>query len=231
MSVIDGDTVRLADGREVRLVGLQAPKLGLGRERFEDWPFSQEAKIRLADMVLERTVTLAFGGTRQDRYGRLLAHLFAEDGSWVQARMIAAGMARTYSFADNRACVGELLAFEGDARFDQRGIWADDYYAPRLASDTGGLLHLVNTFQLVEGRVISVARVRGRVFLNFGEDWRTDFTATISPGDLRRFDDDPESYENLVVRVRGWMKSYNGPEIELTHPEQLEIISPRLPPS
>ncbi len=231
MSVIDGDTVRLADGREVRLVGLQAPKLGLGREGFEDWPLSQDAKVRLADMVLERTVTLAFGGTRQDRYGRLLAHLFAEDGSWVQARMIAAGMARTYSFADNRACVGELLAFEGDARFDQRGIWADDHYAPRLARDTGGLLRLVNTFQLVEGRVVSVARVRGRVFLNFGEDWRTDFTATISPRDLRRFEDDPENYENLVVRVRGWMKSYNGPEIELTHPEQLEIISQRLPPS
>jgi endonuclease YncB( thermonuclease family) len=230
-SIVDGDTVGLADGREVRLVGLQAPKLALGRTNFDDWPLASEAKSRLAGMVLDRTVRLAFGGTSQDRYGRVLAHIFSEDGSWIQARMIAAGMARVYSFPDNRSCVETLLAYEGDARFDQRGIWADDYYAPQMASDTEMLLRHQNSFQLVEGRVRDVANVRGRIFLNFGQDWRSDFTVTIAPRDARRFEGDFAKYANAMIRVRGWLKSYNGPEIVVTHPEQIEFLEPRLPPS
>lgn len=230
-SIVDGDTLVLGDGREVRLVGLQAPKLGLGRQNFEDWPLAAEAKTRLGLMVFGRDIALSFGGRRQDRYGRLLAHLTVQDGSWIQARMIAAGLARVYSFSDNRACVNELLAYERDARLDQRGMWAIDEYAPKLAQDTQGLLQLENSFQLVEGRIKDIAIVGGRAFLNFGDDWKTDFTVTISPRDLRRFTDGVEIYENASVRVRGWMKSYNGPEIVATHPEQIELLAPHMPPS
>jgi len=230
-SIVDGDTLVLEDGREVRLVGLQAPKLGLGRRNFEDWPLAEEAKVRLGLMVLGRDVVLSFGGRRQDRYGRLLAHLTVEDGSWIQARMIAAGLARVYSFPDNRDCVNALLAYERDARLDQRGMWAMDEYTPKLAHNTESLLQFENTFQVVEGRVKAVAIVGGRVFLNFGDDWKTDFTVTIAPRDLRRFTDGLEVYENAAVRVRGWMKSYNGPEIVATHPEQIELLAPPMPPS
>src|SRR5262245_858154 len=41
--IIDGDTLRLDDGREVRLVGTQAPKLPLGRPNFPTWPLAEEA--------------------------------------------------------------------------------------------------------------------------------------------------------------------------------------------
>lgn len=230
-SIVDGDTLVLEDSREVRLVGLQAPKLGLGRQNFEDWPLAEEAKTRLGLMVLGRDIAMSFGGRREDRYGRLLAHLTAPDGSWIQARMIAAGLARVYSFSDNRACINSLLAYERDARLDERGMWAMDEYAPKMAQDTQGLLQLENTFQLVEGRIKDIAIVRGRAFLNFGDDWKTDFTVTISPRDLRRFAGGIEVYENANVRVRGWMKSYNGPEIVATHPEQIELLSPHMPPS
>ena len=43
-SVVDGDTLVLADGRQVRLVGIQAPKLPLGRDGFQPWPLADEAK-------------------------------------------------------------------------------------------------------------------------------------------------------------------------------------------
>ena len=43
-SVIDGDTVVLQGGAEVRLVGIQAPKLALGRPGLRDWPLATEAK-------------------------------------------------------------------------------------------------------------------------------------------------------------------------------------------
>src|SRR3546814_9137278 len=75
VTVIDGDTLTLADGREIRLVGIQAPKLALGRAGFQPWPLAEEAKARLAAFTLGRSLDLGFGGRRGDRHGRVLAHL------------------------------------------------------------------------------------------------------------------------------------------------------------
>ncbi|RDD62308.1 thermonuclease family protein [Ferruginivarius sediminum] len=224
VEIVDGDTLILADGREVRLVGLQAPKLPLGRPGFEAWPLSDEAKAALAEMTLDREVTPAYGGRRTDRHRRQLAHLFLEDGTWVQAEMLRKGLARVYSFADNRALVPRLLEFERAARAARRGIWDHPYYQVRTPWQVG---EDVGSFQLVEGRVMSAAVVRGRAYLNFGRNWREDFTVTLTPKVRRLFEDEgiePESYEGRVVRVRGWIESYNGPMIEATHPEQIEVL-------
>ena len=229
VSVVDGDTVFLDDGTQVRLVGTQAPKLPLGRRNFKTWPLATEAKTALEDLVLGERVELRYGGERTDRHRRRLAHLFVtgDDGLWVQGEMVRRGFARTYSFADNRSCVRQLQAHEAEARSAGRGIWRLDYYRLRKAANPDGLLSLVNSYQLVEGEVVSAADVRGRVFLNFGPNYRDDFTAVIAPRDARRFRGGPIdllALEGRRVRVRGWLESHNGPSIDVTHPEQIEII-------
>ena len=224
VEIVDGDTLILAGGRQVRLVGIQAPKLPLGRPGFTAWPLAAEAKAALAELTLGREVTLAYGGRRVDRHGRALAHLIAGAGTWVQGELISRGMARVYSFADNRALIPEMLTRERAARAARRGIWRWRFYAVRGAQDAGQ--HL-GGFELVEGRVIAVAVVRKRVYLNFGADWRSDFTVTIAPRTRRLFEAegiDPSAYEGRMLRVRGWVKSYNGPLIEATHPEQIEVL-------
>ncbi|MDF1848196.1 MAG: thermonuclease family protein [Parvibaculaceae bacterium] len=224
VSIVDGDTVVLQDGREVRLVGLQAPKLALGRRNFTDWPLAAEAREVLAALVKNEDVHLSYGGRREDRYGRQLAHLYLADGRWVQGAMIAKGMARVYSFPDNRSCVAELLGLEGRARDARRAIWGDPYYAVLQADQPTNLLAHIDSFQLVEGIVQGAALVRGRLYLNFGDDWREDFTVTIAPKHRRHFSEDLEVYRDARIRVRGWIKSYNGPEIVVTHPEQIEFL-------
>ena len=67
VAVIDGDTLVLDDGREVRLVGTQAPKLSLGRPGFEAWPLADEAKQALEALVLGQRVALGYGGLRTDQ--------------------------------------------------------------------------------------------------------------------------------------------------------------------
>jgi len=227
-SIVDGDTLVLDDGSQVRLVGTQAPKLPLGRKDFRIWPLAPEAKAALSELTLGKTVHLRYGGLRTDRHGRRLAHLFVGDNKiWVQGEMVARGLARTYSFFDNRICVRQLQAREADARGDRLGIWKLDYYGLRTASETEQLLKLVNSFQLVEGRVADVAKVRGRVFLNFGQNFRNDFTAVIAPRDVKRFADGPIdllSLKGATIRVRGWVERFNGPAIDVTHPEQIEIL-------
>lgn len=224
-AVVDGDTVTLDGGSEVRLVGIQAPKLPLGRPGFRKWPLADEAKAAAEELTLDRIATLHFGGRRVDRHGRWLAHLYVGD-VWVQGELLRRGLARVYSFADNRARVAEMLAIESAARAAGRGIWALDYYRVLRPEEAAGL---TGTFQIVEGRVFDVAHARPGVFLDFGADWRNDFAVAIATRDLATFVEaglDPERLVGATVRVRGWIDRGRGPVIKASHPEQLEVIGP-----
>lgn len=224
VEVVDGDTLLLDDGRQVRLVGIQAPKLPLGRAHVKKWPLADDAKAVLAGLTLNRRVRLSYGGRRLDRYKRVLAHLHDDSGRWIQGELLRRGMARVYSFRDNRALVPEMLALERAARVAGRGIWGLDWYGVRDATQSP---QFVNSFQLVTGRVREVAVVRGRAYLNFGADWRSDFTVTIGPRDRKLFDREGIDYRGLAgrrIRVRGWLKDFNGPMIDATHPEQIEVL-------
>ena len=223
--VTDGDTLTLDDGTEVRLVGIQAPKLPLGRPGFTPWPLADEARAALEALSLGRAVALSYGGRREDRHGRALAHLHRDDGLWLQGEMLRRGLARVYSFRDNRALVADMLALERAAREARLGIWGDRFYRVREAGYPERIPR--DRFELVEGRVEAVAVVRGRTYINFGEDWRTDFTATLAARERRAFereDYDLAALEGRLIRVRGWIMSRNGPMIELTHPDQIEVL-------
>lgn len=240
VEIVDGDTLTLGDGRQVRFTGIQAPKLPLGRANFEAWPLAEEARAALAALALGKTVTLRHGGRDEDRHGRVLAHVFATGAEgepvWLQHEMLRRGLARVYTFRDNRACAAELLAAEREARGARRGIWADAFYAVRDAADVAALERLHGRFELVEGKIVSAAVVRGRIYFNFGDDWRRDFTVTVAARDARLFLEDPawgayfgETADQAAlggqrVRVRGWLGRYNGPEITITHPEQIELL-------
>lgn len=225
--VIDGDTVMLDDGREVRFVGIQAPKLPLGRPGFEEWPLAPEAKAEVEAMIGGEAVAVHPGTTERDRHGRVLAHLFRQrDGLWVQGAMLRRGLARVYTFPDNRLLAREMLEAEGEARAAARGIWALDWYAVRdaqaLADQPGPV---PDGYYLVRGTVKDVARVRGTTYLNFGADWRTDFTVMVDAAARRLFEEaglDLAALEGREVLARGWIRSRNGPMIEATHPEQLQ---------
>ena len=222
--VVDGDTLVLEDGTTVRLVGIMTPKLPLGRRGFPTEPLARDAKAALEDLTLGRRVTLSYGGRRTDRYGRALAHLRDEDGLWIQGELLRRGLARVYTFSDNTARSARMLALEDETRRAGEGVWTLDYYHVLTPEETGSA---IGTFQLVEGRVVDAAKVRGRAYLNFGPDYRSDFTITISPKDMRTFRRagvDPTAFEGRRVRVRGWLTSLNGPMIEVTHPEQIEVL-------
>ncbi|MDE1173198.1 MAG: thermonuclease family protein [Parvibaculaceae bacterium] len=231
-NIVDGDTLVLNDGRQVRLAGTQAPKLPLGRRNFRTWPLADQSRAALEKLSLGKTVTLRYGGAEKDRYQRLLAHLFLPDGRWIQQAMIEQGLARVYSFPDNQSCVDALLASEQTARTARRGIWALTYYAIRDAADASRLRADEGTYQLVEGKAVSAALVRKTLYINFGSDWKTDFTVRISPGNLGNFSgepwqsfiDDPRILAGARLRVRGWVGNWNGAEIAVTHPGQIELL-------
>lgn len=232
VEVTDGDTVVLESGLVVRMIGTQAPKLPLGREGFPTWPLAPEAKAELSSLLLNKPVLLGYGGEEVDRYERALAHVFLEgDGGerlWAQHYMVQSGFARVYSFPDNRACLDQLFAAEAQARVERLGIWADPYYSVRAADRPADLLERTGRYELVEGRVLTADRSGSRVYLNFGRLWKEDFTVVLEAAALRLFARDgfdPLTLEGTLIRVRGWVDDRDGPRIEVTHPEQIEVLA------
>ena len=228
--IVDGDTLMLDNGLIVRLIGTQAPHLALGRDGLSDWPKATESKQKLSDLTLGKPVLLRYGGEEKDRYGRLLAQLFVTGPPelWVQKAMLEAGMARVYSFPDNRSCLPELFAAETKARTAKLGIWADPYYRVRRADRPADFSALAGHYELVEGRVLKAEKSGGRTYLNFGRYYKEDFTAVLDAKAMRLFAGDridPLKLGGALVRVRGWVDLRDGPRIEITHPEQIEVLA------
>jgi micrococcal nuclease len=225
-SVIDGSTFSLADGRTIRLAAVDVPRpAGAGERAGRRQAIAISAHEALSALLGGGEVALAPVGRGIDRYGRLVAQVADAQGRWVQAEMVARGFARVTVFADEGAGLRPLLGLEADARTARRGLWALPEF--RVIGADEAARHL-DSFQLIEGPVRAVERKSGRTFLNFGEDWRNDFTVAISAKVRRQLVAaglDPAACEGKMVRVRGWIRSHNGPLIELVQPEQIEVIA------
>lgn len=230
--VIDGETLILDGGTQLRLIGALAPRAFDTAGEIADWPLADRAREALDKIAAGRTVRLAFAGRRTDRYARLLAHVFTgadADRVWVQGEMLKKGLARAYALDGNTACLAELIAHEAIAREQAAGLWAETIYTVRSADDVTSLLRLAGTYQVIEGKVANAAEVRGTVYVNFGEDRRQDFTIVVRAQARRAMATaamKPEDLAGRRVRVRGWIERRGGPMIELPHPDAIELLAP-----
>jgi micrococcal nuclease len=229
--VMDGETVVLDDGRELRLIGALAPRALDADAETDAWPMETASADELRALVLGKSIALAFAGVRTDRYGRLQAHAFLMEGEarrWVQGALLEQGRARAYALPGHGACRDELLAAERGAREARLGLWAEAAYRARPADRPAELLRYRATYQIVEGKLVRVAQVRDTVYLNFDRDWRRGFSVS-----LRRHDSgllgssagNPSGLEGRIVRVRGWIEERSGaPVIDISAGGLIEVL-------
>ncbi len=208
--VQEGGTLVLADGHKLHLAEVL---------------LATKADAALSTLAGGKRIVAAASMAELDRYGVVGAQIFLPGGDWLQIAMLRQGLARAYFTPDEPDCADALYAAEQQARAARAGIWADPANAVRTPEtirwrDTG-------TFQIVEGKVVS-ANVKGaRAYLDFGADWKTDFTATIPPDAMKLFAAsgiDPSNYAGKTIRVRGWIDEYHGPEIEIAAPGDVEVV-------
>jgi micrococcal nuclease len=123
--VVDGDTIHVAlDGQDetVRYIGIDTPesvKPGTPVQCFAE--AASAANRRLVD---GRRVRLTFDAERRDRYGRLLAYVRrADDGVFVNERLVRDGYARTLTIPPNVRFAGRFATLAQEARESRRGLW------------------------------------------------------------------------------------------------------------
>lgn len=210
----------LDDGRAIKLEGIRLPHASA--DHAPGW-IAEKALARAAGLARSGALVFTAIAPKQDRYDRVRAQGFAGD-VWLQEQLLSEGLARVDMASDRGECAEELYAAEIDARARRTGMWASSAYAVRTPANVGKSF---DTFQIVEGRVTQATMRDGRAYLNFGSEWKTDFTATISIPDMENFRKagiDPKSYVDRFVRVRGLVQSLNGPMMEIGGPAQIEVI-------
>jgi len=226
--IMDGDTVSLSNGERVRYLGIDTPE---SRKKNADgsWkkltnPYADRATELNRRLVKGKRIELEYDVTARDRYGRKLCYVFI-DGVFVNAELVRRGLAMPMSCPPDVKYEDILRMAMDEARLEKRGLWNELLDIPVPADQAEKYIGQVQT---VEGEVKSVYPGEQCISLNFGDDFRTDFTIAIFPNQLdnfRRSNIDPvRDYPGKRVRVCGLIKEYNGPEIVVERPEEIEFV-------
>jgi endonuclease YncB( thermonuclease family) len=214
--VIDARTLRLQDGREIRLAGIEPAAGG-----------KADGAAALSAIVAGRDVTLSGDDDTPDRYGRQPAFVYlASSETPVQSELLAKGEALVSSSVTDKACASALMAAEGAAREAKLGVWAGPT-AIKNTESRGDILAGIGQFMVVEGKVLSVRQAGATTYLNFGRNWTRDFAVTIPKRMVGTFEAAGmglKSLENRRIRVRGFVEARGGPRIEALRVGQIELL-------
>ena len=214
--VYDGDTVKLRDGRKVRLLNINAPEIEHERKRGE--PGGQAAKERLRSLLSGRKVRLEFDVERRDKYGRTLAYLFTERHLHLNEVLVREGLAIANIHPPNLKYAELLLTAQADAEREKRGIWGMPEYAPKPME----ILQRKRLYgwQRLVGIPHALKQGRKYVRLRFSKD----LYVTIPRANLKWFPD-LEGYLGRRVEVRGW-PSRRGRvySVLVRHPSALVVL-------
>ena len=139
--VIDGDTVLLDGNETVRLIGVDTPETKDPRKPVQY--FGQEAYEFTKSLAEGKRVKLEFDQDRVDKYGRTLAYVYLEEGTFVNAEIIKQG----YGFAYTQfpfKYLEQFRQYEREARENERGLWGQkDKDKPK--ADTENIVYITRT--------------------------------------------------------------------------------------
>jgi endonuclease YncB( thermonuclease family) len=233
-TAIDGNTLRLADGRELRLAAIDVPAPDLPRagaaaaadDRGNDavTAMSEAARQALAALADGREAQIYFDERRNDRYGRAVAYVVVPPDLWLEAELLRRGLARVHTTRDVAAAAPDMLRLEAEARAAKRGLWALAAYREREPAE---LAHWLDSFQIVVGHVVKLRTTSGRTWLELAGARGPGAEIEMPAAAHRLFRAAKLDVPALVgsdLRVRGWVRWQDGPVIAVDHPAQIEAI-------
>lgn len=219
--IIDGDSLVLDGGQTVRLVGIEAPRLG--RRGDPDQAFAEDSARMLESLVLGRMVQLHYPGPTRDRFDRALAHVTTRDQTgpkvWANLAMVDRGGAWVRLYPDTAAQADLLLDAEHSARAAGQGLWSVADYAP---------INIQDLSQTADARFRLIRAVLGEVTPAVSVESQRPFLCTRSlqdsPVQLQvRIGAEPvcELAKGTEVELRAFAPSNM---LAITHPQHVLVL-------
>lgn len=212
--VYDGDTIKLENGEKVRLLGIDTPEVESYYQQAT--PGGNVAKKWLTKQLDGADIYLEYDQQRRDKYTRLLAHVFLENGDHINVTLVEKGLAIVNLFPPNLRYKDELLAAQKVAQQQHIGMWAMKRY--QLTSVDK--IQKVAGWQRYQGEVQSIKKNRKYIRLTISNK----LNVRIAKDMLYLFPD-LESYIGKSVEIRGWLSGKKAPfSILARHPSALIMI-------
>ena len=124
--VIDGDTFWADDGSEkgikIRLIGVDAPESRNVFKKVVGY-FGKESKQYMTSLIAGKKVRLVYDIDPLDQYGRTLAYVYLQDGTFVNAELVKQGYAMVMTVPPNVKYAEKFVKLERRARKNNRGLW------------------------------------------------------------------------------------------------------------
>ena len=131
---VDGDTLLLESGERVRLIGIDTPEMHESNKLYRDAERSKQdiqtiielgkkAYIFTKNLVEGKRVRLEFDVEKYDKYKRLLAYVYLQDGTFVNAEIVKQGYASLMTIPPNVEYADLFQKLYQEARENQRGLW------------------------------------------------------------------------------------------------------------
>jgi endonuclease YncB( thermonuclease family) len=220
--IYDGDTVKLADGRKLRLIGINTPERG--RDGKSDEPFYLAAKKQLQEIIHKSNnkIKIVFGKDKHDRYKRLLAHIFTIDNENITELLIKKGMGFTIAIPPNIQLLNCYQDAEADAQKNKRGIWNHQYSKTVKVTS---LHKSARGFHQISGTVDRIGESRSSFWLNLNSKSGVKFALRILKKELSYFKQfHPRELLNHHITARGWIYETKGEQrMTIHHPAALQI--------
>ncbi|MGH2362079.1 MAG: thermonuclease family protein [bacterium] len=125
--VVDGDTIVVSVDRRrerTRLIGVDTPELHQSAKLNRDaWEFGRLSSNFTSRYLLGQDVALELDVQKRDRYRRLLAYVWLEDGTLFNMLIVREGYALVSTYPPNVKYVEVFLACQREARENLRGLW------------------------------------------------------------------------------------------------------------
>jgi endonuclease YncB( thermonuclease family) len=219
---LDGDSLLLRDGRQVRLIGINTPEFG--KDGAPHQPLAREAQQRLAQLTEGKRVRLEPGREARDRHGRTLAHVHVGETN-VEEILLREGLAWLVAIPPNVVHVARLRAAETDARRAGRGVWAERRYDPvaaeRLGTSDAGFRFVTGQVRAVRnGKRAYYLELAPRVVLIIPHDHWKDYFAR-----EQAYARGPYALAGRRLVARGWLSERNGElRLRVGHPAMLDWL-------
>ena len=125
--ITDGDTFYVttssSEKYKIRLIGIDAPETRNVGVKVRKEYFGTEAKIFVTQLLRNKKVKLTFDVQKTDRYGRVLAYVYLENGIFLNQYLVENGFAVVATFPPNVKYVEVFTKAEKLARNKKLGLW------------------------------------------------------------------------------------------------------------
>lgn len=134
--VTDGDTFIDTKGQKYRILGIDAPEIGVFKNgKYEKttgvrYYFANQAKLILSDLILYKKVKIKV--IKKDKYGRKVVQI-SINSTEISQKMVSLGLAKVayissnkkdYFYYSDQEFIEELYKLQQQAMLDNLNIWS-----------------------------------------------------------------------------------------------------------